>query len=126
MSKYSIILPVRNGGEYVKQCVYSVLAQKHADFNFLILDNASSDGTFEWLQSLTDERIKLYPSDKSLTIEQNWARVIDVPKNEYMTLIGHDDILYPDFLKTIDDLIQSNPSASLFHTHFNLTAHTYL
>ena len=119
MSKYSIILPVRNGGEYVKQCVYSVLAQKHADFNFLILDNASSDGTYEWLQSLTDERIILFPSDKSLTIEQNWARAKDLPKNEYMTLIGHDDILYPDFLKTIDDLIQSNPSASLFHTHFN-------
>jgi glycosyltransferase involved in cell wall biosynthesis len=119
MSKYSIILPVRNGGEYIKQCVYSVLAQKHADFNFLILDNASSDGTLEWLQSLNDERIKIYPSNNSLSIEQNWARVVEVPKNEYISLIGHDDILYPDFLKTIDDLIQSNPSASLFHTHFN-------
>jgi len=119
MSKYSIILPVRNGGEYFKQCVYSVLAQKHADFNFLILDNSSSDGTLEWLKSLNDERIKIYPSNNSLSIEQNWARVVEVPKNEYITLIGHDDILYPDFLNTIDDLIQSNPSARLFHTHFN-------
>jgi hypothetical protein len=71
------------------------------------------------LKSLNDERIKIYPSNNSLSIEQNWARVVEVPKNEYITLIGHDDILYPDFLNTIDDLIQSNPSARLFHTHFN-------
>ena len=119
MPKYSVILPVRNGGEYVKESVNSVLAQYYSDFNFIILDNCSTDGTFEWLQSLTDERIILYPSDKSLTIEQNWARVLTIPKNEFITLIGHDDILYPNFLETINDLVLSNPSASLFHTHFD-------
>ena len=85
MPKYSVILPVRNGGEYVKESVNSVLAQYYSDFNFIILDNCSTDGTFEWLQSLTDERIILYPSDKSLTIEQNWARVLTIPKNEFIT-----------------------------------------
>ena len=119
MAKFSIILPVRNGGHYVKECVASILSQQYADFNFIILDNASTDGTLEWLQSLRDERIKIIPSYTPLTIEENWGRIKDIDKNEFITLIGHDDILYPDFLTIIDKLVLANPQASLYHTHFN-------
>ena len=119
MAKYSIILPVRNGGHYVKECVDSILSQTYTDFNCIILDNCSTDGTFEWLQSLKDDRIKIIPSDRSLTIEENWGRIKDVNKNEFITLIGHDDILYPDFLEVMDRLVKSHPEASLYHTHFN-------
>lgn len=117
--KYSIILPVRNGGSYVKDCVNSILWQTYTEFNFIILDNCSTDGTLEWLQSLHDSRIVIVPSDRPLTIEENWARIITVQKNEFITLIGHDDVLYPNFLEIIDNLIITNPDASLYHTHFN-------
>lgn len=119
MAKYSIILPVRNGGAYAKKCVDSILTQTYADFDFIILDNCSTDGTFEWLSSVEDNRIRLIPSERPLTIEENWGRVKDVPRNEFMTLIGHDDVLYPDFLSTIDELTKGHPKASLYHTHYN-------
>jgi len=119
MAKYSIILPVRNGGHYVKACVDSILSQTLGDFNFIILDNCSTDGTLAWLQSLQDDRIKIIPSNRPLTIEESWGRIKDIEKNEYISLIGHDDLLYPDFLENIDQLITQHPSASLFHTHFN-------
>lgn len=118
--KYSIILPVRNGGHHLRTCVNSILTQSLADFNLIILDNCSTDGTLEWLQSITDSRVMIIPSSKPLTIEESWARIRDTPKNEFITLIGHDDILYPDFLATIDNLINSQPSASLYLTHFDL------
>lgn len=117
--KYSIILPVRNGGEYVKECVHSILAQTLNDFNLIVLDNCSTDGTREWIASLNDERIIIHPSSKSLSIEENWARIKDVEKNEYMTLIGHDDILKLDFLTVVDALIKKYPEAGLYHTHFD-------
>lgn len=117
--KYSIILPVRNGGQYVKGCIDSILAQTHKDFNCIILDNCSTDGTLEWLYTLQDDRIQIIPSEKPLTIEENWGRIKDVNKNEFMTLIGHDDILFPHFLETVDRLVKINPDASLYHTHFN-------
>lgn len=117
--KYSIILPVRNGGEYVKECVHSILSQTLNDFNLIVLDNCSTDGTLQWIQSLHDERIIIYPSGKALTIEENWARIKDVKKNEFMTLIGHDDILKPNFLSVISSLINNYPDASLYHTHFD-------
>src|SRR5258708_17690386 len=116
LNKYSIILPVRNGGEYVKECVKSILSQTYPHFNLLVLDNCSTDGTLEWILSLQDKRIIIYPSKAPLNIEQNWARIASVPKNEFMTCIGHDDILLPGYLEEMNSLIQKHPGASLYQT----------
>lgn len=115
--KFSIILPVRNGGEYVKECINSILSQTFPDFNLHVLDN-SSDNTLEWVQSLNDERIITYPSERPLSIEENWARIKTIKINEFITLIGHDDLLSPDYLKVINGLIDRHPHASLYQTHF--------
>lgn len=119
MKKYSIILPVRNGGSMVKECVQSILSQTCTDFSLQVLDNCSTDGTLEWIQSLGDERITCYPSAKPLDIQDNWARIAALPKNEFITLIGHDDILLPHYLETMNLLIEKHPAASLYQTHFD-------
>jgi glycosyltransferase involved in cell wall biosynthesis len=118
MAKYSIILPVRNGGHYVKQCINSILEQTLTDFNLHVLDNQSADGTVDWVKTLEDPRIILKTSDISLTIEQSWARILGIEKNEFITLIGHDDFLDKDYLATMDALIDKYPDASLYQTHF--------
>ena len=118
MPTFSIILPVRNGGELVKECVNSILAQSYTDFNLLILDNVSTDGTLEWVRSVPDDRIKVYPAQKPLSIEENWGRITSIPKNEFITLIGHDDILNSDYLETMHGLISRYPDAGLYQTHF--------
>ncbi len=123
MIRFSIILPVRNGGEYVKECVYSILSQTYIHFKLHILDNNSTDGTLEWLKSLNDDRIEITPSPISLSIEENWARVLSVKKNEYMTLIGHDDILLPNYFEIMHQQITNNPEASLYLTHFDYINH---
>lgn len=119
MKTFSIILPVRNGGQLLKECVQSVLNQTSCDFNLLILDNNSTDGTLQYLENLNDERITLYPSLNDLSIVENWARILSIKKNEFITLIGHDDILYPNYLSDIIELIKQYPDAGLYQTHFN-------
>lgn len=118
MSKYSIILPVRNGGNYVKECVQSILQQTLNDFDLLVLDNCSTDGTLEWIDALKDDRIKCYPAATPLSIEENWDRITGLQKNEFITLIGHDDLLHPHYLQTMDVLIAQHPAASLYQAHF--------
>lgn len=118
MAKYSIILPVRNGGSYVKECIHSILSQSYPDFNLHVLDNNSTDETVTWIESLQDKRIIIYRSDRSLTIEENWSRIKDIPKNEFMTMIGHDDLLFPDYLQEMEMLIAKHPQATLYQTHF--------
>lgn len=118
--KYTIILPVHNGGEFIKQCIESIISQTYKEFNLDILENKSSDGTDKCLSTLNDKRIRIWKSDKLLTIEDNWKRILSIPKNNYMTIIGHDDILYPDYLAIMNEMILKNPDAKLYQSHFDL------
>ena len=120
MIQFSIILPVRNGGEYIKECVESILLQSVPDFNLIIMDSGSTDGTIEWVLSLKDSRIHLIPSPMPLSIEENWGRIKNVARYEFMTIIGHDDLLHPDYLQVMKSLILEQPKASLYAPHFNL------
>jgi glycosyltransferase involved in cell wall biosynthesis len=115
---YSIILPVRNGGEYVKGCITSILSQTYKSFNLHVLDNYSTDGTLELLRSVQDDRIIIYEANRPLSMEENWARILSIKKNQFITIIGHDDILDKNFLQVMHDLIQKNPGASLYQSHF--------
>lgn len=119
MPRFSIILPVRNGGEYFKQCVESVLKQTYPDFNLLILDNCSSDGTKEWALSLNHPKIQVFPSAVAMDICGNWGRIVKLIKGEFITLIGHDDLLLPHYLETMNRLIEQHPYASLYQAHFD-------
>lgn len=116
--KFSIILPVRNGGKLIKECVYSILNQIITDFNLVVLDNNSIDGTYQWLQTIDDNRIILLPSTVSLSIEDNWTRIVRIPKNQFITLIGHDDLLDKHYLAEMEELIKKYPDASLYQSHF--------
>jgi glycosyltransferase involved in cell wall biosynthesis len=116
LTKFSVVLPVRNGWPYVRECVESILAQTYPHFDLIVLDNQSTDNTVPWLKTLKDERLRLFGSQASLSIVESWARVKDIEKLEYVTLIGHDDTLDPDFLMTVKSLIDRYPEAALYQT----------
>lgn len=120
--KFTIFIPVKNGRNYISPCVESILAQTYNDFDLVILGGHSTDGTCEWLKNLEarDTRIKIIFSDKELGIEGNWGRILSTQKNEFMTIVGYDDLLEPDFLEKINSLIQNEPNANLYLTHFKL------
>ena len=119
MARFSIVMPVLNGGEYIKESVGCVLAQTLTDFNLHILDSGSTDGTLEWIASLGDSRIIVHTSGKLLTIQQNWARMKTIPRNEWMSIVCADDNLYPNYLEVMQSLIDANPDTALFGTHFD-------
>ncbi len=56
----SVILPVYNAQPYLQKAVDSILAQTFTDFELLIIDDGSTDGSLELLKSLHDERIQLF------------------------------------------------------------------
>ena len=119
MNSFSIILPVFNGGEYLKTCVKSLVAQTFSNYNIVVLDNCSTDGTREWLLSLRDPKISVITSEKKLSITENWGRIKNVEKKEFMTMIGHDDVLLPEYLSTMNAMINEHPAASLYQAHFD-------
>lgn len=118
--KFSIFLPVRNGGEHFRQCVVSILEQTYREFQLVILDNASLDGSPEWISSLDESRVKVLTSDTMLSIQDSWKRIQHAQKCEFMTIIGHDDLLDRNYLDAMRMLIEKHPGAGLYQTHFRL------
>jgi len=116
-TRFTIVVPAYNGGDYLKQCVASVLAQTFPDFELAVLDDGSDDGSLQWLQSLGEPRIKIYPAPH-IGIVANWRRSLEIPKGEYMTILGQDDLLDANYLEVMDALIQKYPDAGLYHAHF--------
>jgi glycosyltransferase involved in cell wall biosynthesis len=116
VTQFSIFLPVRNGWPYVQECVESILNQSYPHFELVILDNQSTDNTIAWLRSITDPRVRLHFSSKSLSIVDSWARILEVEKREFMTLIGHDDRFERGFLEAVKKLIDDHPGAGLYQT----------
>lgn len=124
-AKYSIFLPVRDGGEYITFAIESILAQQVSDFILIILENKSTDNTLSIVRTYDDPRIIVIEAPCDLGIYDSWRRVYDLIQSgsvisDYTTIIGHDDIFYPIFLKNIEDLISAYPEASLYQTHFDL------
>ena len=124
-AKYAIFLPVRNGADYVRQAIQSILAQTQTDWVLIVLENRSSDATLACIAEFRDPRIHVLPADTDLSIAENWARILAVLQSgqvvsEYATTIGHDDFYLPNFLELADELVARQPDASLYQTHFDL------
>jgi len=124
-NRFGIFMPVRNGSRYLSEVVESIIAQNHEDWQLFILDNASTDGTVELVKSYRHPRIKIFESPLPLSISDSWHRVQQLlidnhATTEFATIIGHDDILLPNFLGSIVELIAKEPNASLYHTAFDI------
>ncbi len=117
--KYSFIVPTYNSERWIQPCINSILAQTFSEFDLIILDSGSTDSTMEWIRSIEDSRIRIYTTNVRLGIVENWKRITTIPRNEFMTIMGHDDILYPHYLATVNELIERFPDAGLYQTHFN-------
>jgi len=67
----SILTPVWNGLPFIKECVESVIQQDCQDFEMLISDNSSTDGTLAYLETINDPRIRIFKQEKNLGIMGN-------------------------------------------------------
>ena len=110
----SIVTPVWNGLPYIKETVESALSQDFQDWEMIIGDNASTDGTSEYLQSLKDSRIKVFRHDQNIGLYRNISFVINKATAPIFMGLCADDYLYPGALrKIVDEWKGVGPDAGL-------------
>ena len=98
----SIGMPVYNGERFIRQALDSLLAQDCEDFELIISDNASTDGTWEICQqcAATDSRIRLYQNEENRGPVFNFHRVLELSSGEYFMWASHDDYWDPHYLRS--------------------------
>jgi GT2 family glycosyltransferase len=94
----SICIPTYNGARYIAETLDSVIAQDHRDFEIVVGDDGSSDGTLDIVLRYDDPRIRVLPDVSGRGAAANFNRVVRACRAPYVKLVCQDDRLYPDCL----------------------------
>jgi Glycosyl transferase family 2 len=111
----SIGLPVRNGAPEVGAAIESLLAQDYGDFELLISDNASDDGTPELCSAFarSDSRVCYERLDADVGALQNFEEVLRRARGKYFMWAAHDDRRRPSCIRACLDVLERTPEAVL-------------
>lgn len=88
----SIVMPVYNAEKYVGDAIRSILQQSYTDFEFIVIDDASTDASVDIVNSFNDKRIKLYQNDINRGIVFSLNRGISLAQGSYIARMDADDL----------------------------------
>lgn len=122
--RFTFVLPVHNGMPYIRRQIQSILEQDYPHFNLVVLENASTDGTREFLETQKDPRVRICPADQFLSYDENWKRVSGVEKEKFLVCAMADDYYERNFLTEIVSLINRYPHANVYRTNVKIVYQT--
>ncbi|MEQ8966557.1 MAG: glycosyltransferase family 2 protein [Azospirillaceae bacterium] len=116
--RVAIGLPVRNGERYLAAAIDSLLAQRFGDFELLISDNASTDGTWEICRhyAARDARVRVVRQDGDRGAAVNFNHVFERTAAPLFKWAAHDDVVAPDYLSRAVALLDRRPDAAIAHS----------
>lgn len=116
----SVILSVYNGKPHVEQAINSILAQTYREFEFLIVDDGSTDGTAEILADLSkrDSRVRVMTNEKNLGLTKSLNKALRQAQGEFTARMDADDIALPTRLEKQCNFLQMNPEIGVVGTGF--------
>lgn len=113
MAKLSVLMPVYNAEKYLREAIESILHQTFEDFEFLIIDDASTDGSAEIIASYQDSRIRIYRNRENSGISQTLNKGIQLATTACIARMDADDISYPERLEKQFAYLQANPDCAM-------------
>jgi glycosyltransferase involved in cell wall biosynthesis len=117
----SVVMPVHNALPFLDESINSILEQTLSDFEFVILDDASTDGSVELLRkwSLRDRRIHLYESKERLGLSGSSNAVTSKARAPMVARMDADDIAHPERLRRQWNIIEGRPDVAVIGTLCN-------
>ncbi len=113
--RFSIAIPTYNRcATFLPQAIEGVLQQSFTDFELLISDNGSSDGTCEYVQSLQDPRIHYIHRETTLPAGEHFAAIAREATGELYIMHQDDDLLHRDFLARADAAFTTHPNVAIY------------
>lgn len=113
----SVVTPVYNGAAYLRQCIESVLNQTYQNWDYVIVNNASTDDTLKIANEYAskDGRVRVCTNKTLLPIIANHNRAFSLisPLSKYCKDVSADDWLFPECLERMVDVAEANPSVGV-------------
>lgn len=117
----SVLTPVYNGEEFLSECIESVLKQTHRNYEYIIVNNCSTDRTLDVAERYAkqDSRIRIHNNDHFVLVIENHNiafRLIS-PAARYCKVVSADDFLFPDCIERLVACAEANPSAGIISSY---------
>ena len=120
MPKISVIMPVYNTEEkYLKEAIESILNQTFTDFEFIIIDDGSSNNAQEVIVSYKNSRILYIKNEQNLGLIKTLNKGLDLAKGEYIARMDSDDISLAERFQKQADFLDKNSEVDILGTWFN-------
>lgn len=116
MSKISVVMGVYNGGKYLNAAINSILNQTFKNIQFVIVDDGSTDETYDILNSFNDNRITIIRNERNIGLTRSLNKAISNSQGEYIARQDADDLSHPDRLQKQLSFLKSNPSFAMIGT----------
>lgn len=94
--RVSVLMSVYNGAMYLRDAIDSILSQTYTNFEFLIIDDASTDNSLEIISSYNDKRIILVQNTNNLSLPRSLNKLLDMARGEYIVRMDADDVSLPE------------------------------
>jgi glycosyltransferase involved in cell wall biosynthesis len=111
--RVSVCIPVFNGATYLASAIESVMSQTFRDFELVILDNCSTDGTAEVAARFAGPRVRVLRHRQNIGVVANWNRALLEARGKYLKIVCADDRLLPDCLSRQVALLDEFPDAGM-------------
>ena len=115
----SVIMPVYNSEKYVAEAILSIIRQTFFDFEFIIIDDCSTDNTWEIIQSFSDHRIIAMRNEKNIGNYPSRNIGMNRARGKYIAVMDGDDIALPDRLMKQYSYLEKNSDVLAIGTQFN-------
>jgi len=117
MAKVSVQVPCYNSEKYIYETIKSVLDQTFQDFEIIVVDDGSVDGSGDIIKNFRDPRIKyVYQENAGLSNARNKA--VSLSSGEYIAFLDHDDIWLPDKLERQVSVLDGDPEIALVYSNY--------
>jgi len=120
MQFVSIIMSVYNGERYLRAAIESILEQSYSNFEFIIINDASTDNSAQIINSFADARIKRIENPTNLGLTRSLNKALSEARGDLLVRQDADDISYPGRLIRQIDFIEENPAVGLLGTGYDI------
>jgi glycosyltransferase involved in cell wall biosynthesis len=121
--KVTVLMSVYNGERYLNEAIDSILGQTFTDFEFLIIDDASTDRTPEILRSYDDPRIRVVTNEENLGLTKSLNKGLALARGEYIARMDADDISIPERLEEQIEFMEHNPQVCVCGSWVEIIGH---
>lgn len=119
MCKFSILTACHNKHKFIKECVASVQGQDDSDWEHIIIDDCSTDGSYEYLSGIKDKRVKVFRNKDRMYCSSTYAKALKHATGEVCGILDGDDALRPKAIRVVKERYLSHPKLGFIYTqHF--------